>query len=110
MDYERKYLKIRKAVHEAGFDEFYQAGSVNQFHKMNIVCESWALAARFWICIEGGYGSKDVFFIEKRSLPENGPDEITHYSNQEEMAAAITEIGKEIRMLKSHGAEQVISE
>ena len=43
MDYGGKYLKIRKAVYEAGFDEFYQAGSVNRFHKMNIVCAvSWA--------------------------------------------------------------------
>ena len=33
MDYGGKYLKIRKALHEAGFDEFHQAGSVSRFHK-----------------------------------------------------------------------------
>ena len=47
-DYNGKYLKIRKAIHEAGFDEFCQAGSVNRFHKMNIVAES---------AILGGFGS-----------------------------------------------------
>lgn len=40
MDYGGKYLKIRKALYEAGFDEFHQAGSVSRFHKMNIVADS----------------------------------------------------------------------
>lgn len=100
MDYGGKYLKIRKALYEAGFDAFHQAGSVNRFHKMNIVCESWALASRFWICVDGGYSAKDEFFIVRRRLPENGPDERTYYNSQEKMAAAINEIGNEIKRLK----------
>lgn len=99
--YSGKYLKIRKALHEAGFDDFYQAGSVNRFHKMNIVCECWALASRFWICADGGYGAKDEYFIVRRRLPVNGPDERTYYNSQEEMAAAIGDIGKQIRAAKS---------
>ena len=105
MDYGGKYLKIRKAVHEAGFDEFYQAGSVSQFHKMNIVCESWALSSRFWVCIDGGYSTKDVLYIARRRLPEKGPDERTYYRNQEEMARAIREIGEQIRAAKAVGKE-----
>ena len=100
MDYGGKYLKIRKALHKAGFDDFHQAGSVSRFHKMNIVCESCALAARFWVCIDGGYGVKDKFFIARRKLPESGPDERTYYNSQEEMAAAIGEIGNEIKRAK----------
>lgn len=46
-DYGGKYLKIRKALHEAGFDDFYQAGSVSRFHKMNIVADSAILGKRF---------------------------------------------------------------
>ena len=38
-DFDGKYLKIRKAIHEAGFDDFCQAGSISRFHKMNIVAE-----------------------------------------------------------------------
>lgn len=103
MDYDGKFLKIRKAIHGAGFDNFYQAGSVSRFHKMNIVCESWALASRFWICIDGGYGAKNEFSIVRRRFPENGPDERTSYISESEMAAAIEEIGNEIRMEKMKG-------
>ena len=53
-DYGGKYLKIRKAIHEAGFDDFCQAGSINRFRKMNIVAESAALGKRFWFCVDGG--------------------------------------------------------
>lgn len=109
MDYGGKYKKIIKALHEAGFDDFYQAGSVSLFHKMNIVCESWALAERIWVCIDGGYGEKDKFFIAKRKLPMSGPDIRTYYGSQEEMAAAIQEIGNKIRMLKMNGEERSLS-
>ena len=103
MDYGGKYLKIRKALHLAGFDEFYQAGSVSLFHKMNIVAESAVLGMRFWICIDGGYGAKDELFIIRKKLSENGQEKRTNYTNQEEMAAAIVEIGNEIRVGKMKG-------
>lgn len=100
-DYGGKYLKIRKAIHEAGFDEFYQAGNVNHFSKMNIVAESAVLNIRFWICIDGGYGVKDKFYIARRNLSADDPAERTYYNNQEELAAALSEIGDEIRQKKA---------
>ena len=103
MDYGGKYLKIRKALHEANFDEFYQAGSVGQFHKMNIVAESTVLRMRFWFCIDGGYSGKDNLYIVRRKLPESGQDERIYYNNQKEMAIAIGKIGMEIRRQKMKG-------
>lgn len=100
LDYGGKYLKIRKALYNAGFDDFHQAGSVNRFHKMNIVAESAVLDMRFWICIDGGYGVKDEFYIVQRKLSEGGPDKRTYYNSQQEMASAIDEIGKRIRREK----------
>ena len=107
MDYGGKYLKIRKAVCEAGFDEFYQAGSVNRFHKMNIVCESRILGKRFWACISGGYGVKDELYIVCRNLSQGGQEERTHYGTQGEMAKAIDDIGKQIRAARAHEKEEV---
>lgn len=101
MDYGGKYLKIRKAIHAAGFDEFSQLGGVNQFHKMNIVAESTVLNMRFWICIVGGYGVKDEFYISRRKLSADDPTKRTNYKNQEEMAVAINEIGDEIMQKKA---------
>lgn len=106
MDYGGKYLKIRKAVCEAGFDEFYQAGTVNRFHKMNIVCESHILGKRIWVCIGGGYGVKDELYIVCRDLRQGGEDERTYYKTQEKMAKAIDDIGKQIRVAKARKKEE----
>lgn len=106
MDYGGKYLKIRKAVCEAGFDEFYQAGTVNRFHKMNIVCESRILGKRFWVCIGGGYGVKDELYIVCRNLSQGGQEERTYYGTQEEMAKAICDIGKQIMAAKANEKEE----
>ncbi len=104
MDYGGKYLKIRKAVHEAGFDEFYQAGSVSRFHKMNIVAESKALGLAFWFCIGGGYGVADEYYIITRKLGTDGPDERTVCKNQQEMADRIKAIGRQIEAVKGGNA------
>lgn len=101
MDYGGKYLKIRKALHEAGFDDFAQAGSVSRFSKMNVVAESAVLGMRFWICIDGGYGAKDRLYINSRVLSKGGSDERTYYCSQEEMASAINNIGKRIGAAKA---------
>lgn len=106
-NYDGKYLKIRKAIHEAGFDEFSQCGSVNRFHKMNIVCDSHALNKRFWVCVDGGYGVKDEFHISCRDLGKNGADERYDYKNQEEMVAAIRSIGIEIKKAQAIFHEDV---
>lgn len=100
-DYGGKYLKIRKAVHEAGFDDFCQAGSVNQFHKMNIVAESAILGKRFWFCVDGGYSVKDELHITIRDLKANGPDERIYCKTQEEMADKIRDIRDQIAAAKA---------
>lgn len=82
-NYGGKYLKIRKAVFETGFDNFHQAGSINTFHKMNIVAESAALDKRFWICIDGGYRCKDTFYIASRRLSTGKSDDTIHCASQE---------------------------
>ncbi len=101
MDYGGKYLKIRKALHEAGFDEFYQAGGTNRFHKMFIVCQSNILGKIFWIGISGGYGVKDELYIASQDIARTGPEERTTYKTQEEMASAIQDIGKQIRAARA---------
>jgi len=62
-DYGGKYLSIRKAIHAAGFDEFYQAGSINRFCPMNIVAESTVLQKRFWFVV-GADGTLSVITRE----------------------------------------------
>lgn len=81
-NYGGKYLKIRKAVFETGFDSFYQAGSINAFHKMNIVAESAVLDKRFWICIDGGYRCKDTFYIASRRISTGKSDDIIRCTSQ----------------------------
>lgn len=100
-DYNGKYLKIRKAVYEAGFDEFYQAGCVNRFHKMNIVAESAVLGKRFWFCVDGGYSVKDDLYIAIRDLNTNAPDERVYCKSQEDMAGRIKDISKQIAAAKA---------
>ncbi len=101
MDYNGKYLKIRKAIHEAGFDDFYQAGSVSRFHKMNIVAESAALGKRFWFCVTGGYSVKDELYIASRDLNTGEADERVCCRTQEEMADRIKDIRDQIAAAKA---------
>jgi len=100
MDYNGKYLKIRKAVHEAGFDDFSQAGTVSRFHKMNIVADSASLGKRFWFCISGGYNVRDEFYIVTRDLASGKEDERVYCKNQAEMADKIRDIGNQISVAK----------
>jgi len=104
MDYNGKYLKIRKAIHKAGFDEFYQAGGVSRFHKMNIVAESEALGKCFWFCVSGGYTAKDELYIVSRDL-DGGADERAYCKTQEEMADRIKDIRDQILAAKARRKE-----
>lgn len=107
-DFDGKYLKIRKAIHEAGFDDFCQAGSISRFHKMNIVAESAALGKRFWFCVDGGYGVKDTYHISIRDLSANQQDqrdECVNCATQEEMVARIYEIRNQILAAKAKKQE-----
>lgn len=105
MDYGGKYLKIRKALYEAGFDEFHQAGSVSRFHKMNIVADSAVLGKRFWFHIDGGYNVKDELCISFRDLTSKDPCAITrtYCGSQQEMADQIAAIGRMIEAAKGGG-------
>jgi hypothetical protein len=68
MEEVKKFKKIEKKLFEVGFDEFYQAGYPSKFHPLNIVATSKALNKQFWVCVDGGYGCKDTFYIEYRDL------------------------------------------
>lgn len=105
-DYNGKYLKIRKAIHEAGFDEFCQAGSVNRFHKMNIIAESAVLGKRFWFCVDGGYNVKDELHITIRDLNTNAPDARVSCKTQEDMADRIKDIRNQIVAAKAEKKEE----
>ncbi len=105
-DYNGKYLKIRKAIHEAGFDEFCQAGSVNRFHKMNIVAESAVLGKRFWFCVDGGYNVTDELHITIRDLNTNAPDERVSCKTQEDMADWIRGSRRQIMAAKAEKKEE----
>lgn len=100
MDYDGKYLKIRKALHKAGFDDFYQAGSVSRFHKLNIVAKSAVLEQMFWFCISGGYEVADEYYIITHKLGTSGPDERTYCKNQQEMVDQINIIRHKIGAVK----------
>lgn len=100
MDYGGKYLKIRKAIYEAGFDEFYQSGSTNRFHKINIVAESAILGLRFWFHIDGGYEMADEIFITTRKIGADEPDERIYCKNQQEMVDHINTIRQNIEKAK----------
>ena len=105
-DYNGKYRKIRKAIHEAGFDEFCQAGSVNRFHKMNIIAESAVLGKRFWFCVDGGYNVKDELHITIRDLNTNAPDARVSCKTQEDMADRIKDIRNQIVAAKAEKKEE----
>ena len=107
-DFDGKYLKIRKAIHEAGFDDFCQAGSISQFRKMNIVAESAALNKRFWFCVDGGYSVKDEYHIAIRDLsapPQYQRDERVNCKTQVEMVNRINEIRDQILAVKVKNQE-----
>ena len=107
-DDERVNLYGRKAIHEAGFDDFCQAGSINRFRKMNIVAESAALGKRFWFCVDGGYGVKDTYHISIRDLSANQQnqwDECVNCATQEEMVSRIYEIRNQILAAKAKKQE-----
>ena len=92
------FLKIRKQIHETGFDEFYQAGTVNKFHKLNIVGVSKALNKQFWICVDGGFTVKDTFFIAFRPLDNTKAGTERIYCNtQAGIVAELKKISEQIR-------------
>lgn len=63
-----EFSKIKKKLFEVGFDEFYQAGSINKFHLMNIVAKSSVTNKQYWICVDGGYRCEESFHVSYRNL------------------------------------------
>lgn len=100
-DYGGKYLKIRKAICEAGFDDFCQAGGISRFHRMNIVADSAALDTRFWICIDGGYRCADSFYIASRRISTGTADDVIRCASQQEIVEQIHVIRDKIRSAKT---------
>lgn len=93
----KKYNRLVKKIHEVGFDEFYQAGSPNMFHEVNIVARSKAINKIFWFCVDGGYCSKKTFYIVYRDLDNmKSKDTRIYCKNQTDMIEKINNIKLEI--------------
>jgi hypothetical protein len=44
-----KYKKIINKVKELGFDNFYQAGTISQYHELNLIIEDKINDIQYWI-------------------------------------------------------------
>ena len=88
-----RFQGIIMKLHQVGFDDFYQAGSISKFRPMNIVAESRILNLQFWICVDGGYGVSETYYIAERPLDDyNAPTKRTNWKTQAEMIAALEQI------------------
>ena len=88
-----RFLGIIKKLHQVGFDDFYQAGSTNRFHPMNIVAESRVLNLQFWVCVDGGYSCPETYHISERALNDyKAPTKRVNYRNQTEIIAGLEQI------------------
>lgn len=96
------FLKIRKQIYATGFDEFHQAGSPSIFHKMNVVAESRVLNKQYWICVDGGYGVKDSFYIAFRPLDDTSAHtERIYCKNQTEVVNELKKIALQIEAARA---------
>lgn len=100
-------MKLR----QIGFDEFYQAGSRNRFHPLNIVAESRILNLQFWICAEGGYNVAETYHIASRSLDDvRSPTERTDFKTQTELIAGLEDIQRRIARAVQGSGESPVSQ
>ncbi len=96
-NYDSKYLKIRKQLAVTGFDEYYQAGNPTRFSKMNVCAESRVLNKRYWICIDGGYQTAEVYYIAFRALDNsNEPSQRIYCKNQDDVVDELKKIQEQI--------------
>ena len=106
-----RFLGIKKKIHEVGFDEFHQAGSTSIFHPMNIVCESRVLNLQFWVCVDGGYRTRETYHIDSRPLDNmRAPTEHTKFKTQTELIAGLEDIRQRIAAAKAEKGRQVTEE
>lgn len=93
-----EFSKIKNELPKVGFDDFYQAGSINKFHKMNVVAISKKLNIQYWICIDGGYYCKNEFYISYRQLDNiRAKSERIECKNQSEIVAELRKISEQIK-------------
>lgn len=98
--YDNRFLAVKAAVIRSGFDEYYQAGWPNKFHRMNIVATSKVLNLQYWIFITGGYGPEE-HYIAYRSLDNiMAPSKRIKCKNQKEMCSVLDTIKVEIAAAK----------
>lgn len=75
---------------------------------MNIVAESKVLNKQFWVCISGGYGCKDLYYIASRPLDNTKAETVRDYCrNQSEMLDKLEEIRVQIAEKKLEEKENV---
>lgn len=93
-----EFSKIKNELPKVGFDNFYQAGTVNKFHKMNIVATCKKLNMQYWICVDGGYYCKDEFRISYRPLDDiMAESKEIECKNQSEVVAELKKISEQIK-------------
>lgn len=101
-----RFLGIKKKLFQVGFDDFYQAGSINKFRPMNIVAESRALNLQFWICADGGYGVSETYHISERPLDNcYGPAKRANFRTQADVVAGLEQIRLRIEEAKQLNTE-----
>lgn len=44
-----KYKKIINKIRELGFNNFYQAGSISQYHELNLIVDNKEQDRKYWI-------------------------------------------------------------
>lgn len=93
-----EFSKIKSELPKVGFDDFYQAGSISKFHKMNIVATSKKLNMQYWIYVDGGYSCPDEFYISYRPIDDiNAKNERIYCKNQTEIVAELRKISEQIK-------------
>lgn len=55
-----KYKKIIDCVRNLGFNNFYQAGSINQFHELNLIVDNEKQDRKYWL--SKSFGKFDVTY------------------------------------------------
>ena len=106
-----RFLGIRKKIYAVGFDDFCQAGSISIFHPMNIVCTRHVLNLQFWVCVDGGYRTRETYYISSRKLDDiRAPTEYTQFRTQTELIAGLEDIRQRIAAAKAAEDRQATKE
>lgn len=106
-----RFSGIRGKIYEVGFDEFHQAGSTSIFHPLYIVCESRVLNLQFWVCVDGGYRTRETYSISSRPLGNmRAPTERTNFKTQTELIAGLEDIRQRIAAAKAAEGRQAMEE